>query len=43
MHLEGKSDKYVTITEQEYEMLLIYKMQVESSDVEKKTSKEEVE
>jgi hypothetical protein len=30
MHLEGRSDKSVTISEEEYELLLIYKMQVET-------------
>ena len=30
MHLEGRSDKNVTISEEEYEMLLIYKMQIEN-------------
>lgn len=29
MHLEGRSDSTVSITEEEYEMLLMYKMQVE--------------
>ena len=35
MHLEGRSDKSVTISEEEYEMLLIYKMQAENLLLEK--------
>jgi hypothetical protein len=31
MHLEGRTDKYVSITEAEYEMLLMYKIDFESS------------
>ena len=31
MHLEGRTDKYVSITEAEYEMLLMYKIKYESS------------
>lgn len=31
MHLEGRTDRFVSITEEEYAMLLTYKMQVENS------------
>lgn len=37
MHLEGRPDKRVTISEEEYEMLLIYKMLFEIMLLEKKT------
>lgn len=35
MHLEGRSDSTVSITEEEYEMLLMCKMQVETSQIAK--------
>ena len=36
MHLEGRTDKRVTISEEEYEMLLIYKMRFETMLLEEK-------
>lgn len=38
MHLEGRPDKRVTISEEEYEMLLIYKMQAENLLLEKRNA-----
>lgn len=35
MHLDGRTDKRIEISEEEYEMLLMYKMQAETSQINK--------